>query len=83
MPIRWFTDSPHEGPDCLCSWCGQPIIDPLDLAADDTAEIPDAPDEAPAVRLWDPDSVPIIEARFHPKCYSAAVAAGEVTVASR
>jgi len=59
------------------------MIDPLDLASENDAEIPDAPDEAPALRLWDETAHPAIEARFHPKSFSAAVAAGEVTVASR
>lgn len=25
--IMWFDDSPNAGPDCLCSYCGQPIHD--------------------------------------------------------
>ena len=25
-PMVWFADSPDPGPDCLCSWCGQPIL---------------------------------------------------------
>ena len=25
--VTWFTDSPDAGPDCICSWCGRPILD--------------------------------------------------------
>lgn len=33
--ITWFTDSPDTGLDCLCSLCGQPILDMAIRAWDD------------------------------------------------
>jgi len=29
--LTWFETSPDVGPDCLCSWCGQPIEDVLPI----------------------------------------------------
>ncbi len=26
--LKWFADSPDAGPDCTCSLCGHPILEP-------------------------------------------------------
>lgn len=78
MAIRWFATSPDEGPDCTCSWCGQPILDPDGEEEDLETEL--AQGESPAIRMWDQNTIPMLEARFHPRCLEAAMKAGEVSL---
>lgn len=26
--LKWFADSPDAGPDCICSLCDEPILEP-------------------------------------------------------
>ena len=70
--IRWFATSPDDGPDCTCSWCGEPILD------DEDGELPEG--ETPAIRMWDEGTLPMLEARFHPRCLNEAIAAGEIAL---
>jgi len=69
--LTWFAKHVEEGPDCTCSWCGEPILDPEEEAVWASDE-EDNPDEFPAIRLWKGK----LEARLHPRCLREAVSTG-------
>ena len=77
MNIKWFATSPEEGPACTCSWCGKPILADED---DEGEPVELAEGESPAIRMWDQNTIPMLEARFHPRCLNQAIEAGELTL---
>ena len=75
--MKWFTTSPDEGPECLCSWCGEPIPDPDEIDDEESLELLQG--RTPAIRMFVQDTLPMVEARFHPSCLAEAIKDGQVS----
>ena len=53
--LKWFADSPDAGPDCICSLCDQPILEP------------EIPIRLLSVKTPHKDT---LEARLHANCWN-------------
>lgn len=69
VALRWFKDSPDQGPDCVCSACVRPIA-VADFLDEETE--PDIP-----VRMWNGKNE---EARFHTACFTALMERGVINL---
>lgn len=78
--VAWFAESPDAGPECLCSWCGQPILEdqgiPIRMFDKEAGlEARFHTEQKVNDRSWGEEGVELLQS---PNCFADAIKVGHV-----